>query len=91
MAFSKYEIHYDLARQMCNYWANFIRCGDPNGKDSTGEDLPRWEPYTPKAPYGMRFVDQAEFSREQPSDMMQLLVRQYFKRKSVEFVYGRID
>ena len=83
--------HYDLARQMCNYWANFIRCGDPNGKDSTGEDLPRWEPYTPKAPYGMQFVDQAEFSREQPSDMMQLLVRQYFKRKSVEFVCGRID
>lgn len=23
--------HYDLARQMCNYWANFIRNGDPNG------------------------------------------------------------
>lgn len=83
--------HYDLARQMCNYWANFIRCGDPNGKDSTGEDLPWWEPYTPKAPYGMRFVDQAEFSREQPSDMMQLLVRQYFNRKSVEFVCGRLD
>ena len=72
--------HYDLARQMCNYWANFIRSGDPNGKDSTGEDLPRWEPYTPKAPYGMRFADQAEFSREQPSDMMQFLVRQYFKK-----------
>ena len=50
--------HYDLARQMCNYWANFIRSGDPNGLDSTGEALPRWEPYTPEAPYGMRFADQ---------------------------------
>ena len=32
--------HYDLARQMCNYWANFIRYGNPNGKDSTGEEMP---------------------------------------------------
>ncbi|SFD50743.1 para-nitrobenzyl esterase [Paenibacillus catalpae] len=71
--------HYDLARQMCNYWANFIRDGDPNGKDSTGEDLPHWEPYTPNAPYGMRFADQAEFFREQPNDMMKFLVKQYFK------------
>jgi len=72
--------HYDLARQMCNYWANFIRSGDPNGKDSTGEDMPRWEPYTVDAPYGMLFADKAEFVREQPSDLMKFLVRQYFKR-----------
>lgn len=26
--------HYDLARQMCNYFANFIKTGDPN-KDSS--------------------------------------------------------
>ena len=30
--------NYDIARQICNYWCNFIRSGDPNGKDSTGED-----------------------------------------------------
>ncbi|RUS43939.1 carboxylesterase/lipase family protein [Cohnella sp. AR92] len=73
--------HYDLARQMCHYWANFIRNGDPNGQDSTGEDLPKWEPYRPEAPFGMRFADQAEFVREQPGEMMEFLVRQYFKRK----------
>lgn len=72
--------HYDLARQMCNYWANFIRNGDPNGLDATGEELPRWEPYTPEAPYGMLFADQAEFSQEQPSEIMKFLVRQYFKK-----------
>ncbi|MCC3372020.1 carboxylesterase/lipase family protein [Cohnella sp. REN36] len=72
--------HYDLARQMCQYWANFIRTGDPNGLDSTGEDLPRWEPYTPEAPYGMRFADQAAFAREQPRDTMKFLVKQYFKK-----------
>lgn len=74
--------HYDLARQMCNYWANFIRSGDPNGLDSTGDELPRWEPYTAEAPFGMRFADRAEFVREEPSDVMKFLVRQYFKRKS---------
>ncbi|TVY07557.1 carboxylesterase/lipase family protein [Paenibacillus cremeus] len=73
--------HYDLARQMCNYWANFIRSGDPNGKDSTGEDLPQWEQYTPEAPYGMVFKDKPEFVREQPSDLMLFLVKQYFKKK----------
>lgn len=70
--------HYDLARQMCDYWANFIRSGDPNGQDSIGEELPRWEVYTPEAPYGMRFADRAEFAREAPGELMQFLVRQYF-------------
>jgi len=69
--------HYDLARQMCNYWVNFIRSGDPNGLDSTGEQLPQWDPCTPEAPYGMLFADQAEFHREQPSELMKFLVRQY--------------
>lgn len=78
--------HYDLARQMCNYWANFIRTGDPNGIDSTGLELPRWEPYTPEAPYGMRFADQAEFCREQPDELMQFLVGQFFKKRRLNAV-----
>lgn len=73
--------HYDLARQMCNYWANFIRNGNPNGKDSTGEDMPQWDPYTLDAPYGMVFGDKAEFVREQPDDLMKFLVNQYFKKR----------
>lgn len=72
--------HYDLARQMCNYWSNFIRNGDPNGQDSTGEDLPRWDPYTPEAPYGMLFGDQSVFLKEQPSDIMKFLVNHYFRK-----------
>lgn len=72
--------HYDLARQMCNYWANFIRSGDPNGQDATGEDLPRWETYTPEAPYGMRFADRAAFAAEQPGELMRFLLQQYFRR-----------
>lgn len=72
--------HYDLARHMCNYWANFIRCGNPNGKDSTGEDMPHWDTYTGAAPFGMYFGDRTEFLKEYPSDIMNFLVRQYFKR-----------
>ncbi|MDG0791493.1 carboxylesterase family protein [Cohnella ginsengisoli] len=72
--------HYDLARQMCDYWANFIRGGDPNGRDLNGEDLPRWETYTPEAPFGMRFADKAGFARERPGEIMAFLVRQYFKK-----------
>lgn len=48
--------HYDLARQMCNYWANFIKNGDPNGTDSDGTPMPRWEPYTDKQPAEMIFT-----------------------------------
>jgi para-nitrobenzyl esterase len=73
--------HYDLARQMCNYWANFICSGNPNGKDSTGEDMPQWDAYTAEAPYGMVFGDKAELVKEQPSDLMKFLVKEYFKNK----------
>ncbi len=38
--------HYDLARQMCDYWANFIKTGNPNGFDLNGSKLPEWKPYT---------------------------------------------
>lgn len=73
--------HYDVARQMCNYWSNFIRSGDPNGKDSTGEDMPQWDVYSPDAPYGMVFGDKSEFVKGEPSDLMKFLVKQHFKRR----------
>ncbi len=72
--------HYDLARQMCNYWANFIRSGNPNGKDANGENMPLWEPYTKEAPFGMVFGERAEFVRKQPGEVMQFLVKEYFKK-----------
>ena len=34
--------HYDLARQMCNYWTNFAKYGDPNGLDADGTPMPEW-------------------------------------------------
>ena len=47
--------HYDLARQMCNYICNFIKTGDPNGKDADGSDLPEWRPYNDKDHAEMNF------------------------------------
>ena len=48
--------HYDLARQMCDYWVNFIRTGDPNGEDSIGQPLPHWPVYDAANPMRMRFA-----------------------------------
>ena len=52
--------HYDLARQMCNYWANFITSGVPNGPDASGELMPKWRAYTAQEPWGVVFRDQVE-------------------------------
>ena len=48
--------HYDLARQMCNYWTNFIKTGDPNGVDADGTPMPEWAPYTAEQPAEMVFT-----------------------------------
>lgn len=48
--------HYDLARQMCTYWANFIRSGNPNGLDADGTPLQEWLPYTADDRFSMIFA-----------------------------------
>ena len=72
--------HYDLARQMCNYWANFIKTGDPNGMDTTGGPLPRWDPYTERNKACMMFDDRPHQEAQEPDPLMQLLVRRYLKQ-----------
>ena len=42
--------HYDLARKMCNCWANFAKTGDPNGLDADGTPMPEWRPLTAEEP-----------------------------------------
>lgn len=49
--------HYDLARMMCNYWTNFARTGDPNGKDADGTDMPEWRPVSADYKEAMFFGD----------------------------------
>ena len=50
--------HYDLARQVSSYWANFVKTGDPNGTDRIGKPLPRWEQYTEENPFTIIFQDE---------------------------------
>ncbi len=66
--------HFDLARHMCNYWANFIRSGDPNGKDADGSLMPEWKPFTDDEPNRMIFGDKACPSNEGPGDLMEFLL-----------------
>jgi para-nitrobenzyl esterase len=47
--------HYDLARQMCNYWCNFVKTGDPNGTDQDGLPMPEWNTYSKERPFDMVF------------------------------------
>lgn len=49
--------HYDLARQMCNYWAEFIKKGDPNGADADGTPMEKWEAFLEEKPAVMTFFD----------------------------------
>jgi len=51
--------HYDLARQMCNYWTNFAKNGDPNGLDADGTPMPEWGPYASDRRGPMFFGDTA--------------------------------
>ncbi len=52
--------HYDLSRQMCNYWTNFARSGDPNGPDADGTPMETWTPYTADSKTVMFFGDKPQ-------------------------------
>ena len=56
--------HFDLARKMCNYFANFARTGDPNGKDKDGSDMPVWLPYAAENGKAMQFFDTIQMEEE---------------------------
>ncbi len=59
--------HYDLARAVVGYWANFIKTGDPNGCDRFGNPLPGWQPWRSDAPFVMEFSDQPLQQKEEMS------------------------
>ena len=73
--------HYDLARQMCNYWANFVKTGDPNGQDADGSQMPRWDPYTAEYPCEMVFTTQGPLpGREKDSPFLRFLMEALTER-----------
>lgn len=52
--------HYDLARQVCSYWVNFVKSGNPNGIDYNGNPLPEWNAYDSEHKSVMKFLDKAK-------------------------------
>ncbi len=48
--------HFELAHQMSDYFANFVKTGDPNGKGHDGAVLPVWGSYSAAAPNEMEFL-----------------------------------
>ena len=72
--------HYDLARQMANYWANFIKTGDPNGEDADGSKLPEWRPYTKNDLCEMVFSPEGAKTAVEDDAFMQFLVAQINKQ-----------
>ena len=61
--------HFDLAEQMCSYWCNFFKTGDPNGFDRCGRKLPEWKPYNDgRAP--MTFIQKAKMGGPEDESAM---------------------
>ena len=63
-------VHYDVARQMCDYLCNFIKNGNPNGKDLCGEPLPEWNPYTSEKSNFMEFTTYSAENKIPPTEEM---------------------
>ncbi len=64
---------YDLARQVCSYWTNFVKRGDPNGQDFIDAELPVWRPYSQDDPFVICFKDVPEEFTPSESELMKLV------------------
>ena len=71
--------HYDLARQMCDYWCNFIKNGDPNGQDSQEQRLPLWKPLNDREAQWMIFAEEAVPQQRKPSELEDFLINHMLK------------
>jgi len=73
--------HMDLARQMCNYTANFVKNGNPNGDDADGTPMPEWKPLTTAEPNAMWFQDRGATPMvEEPRKLIALLTEAFLKK-----------
>ena len=72
---------YDLARNMCDYWVNFIRSGNPNGMDSQGRHLPQWPALTVENPMWMTFTDKSEAQPWKCGALEEFLLDKYLKEQ----------
>ena len=68
--------HYDLARQISSYWTNFVKTGDPNGKDTAGFELPKWESFTSENDFLMLFTDEPKKSPLKTDEKMKKIIEE---------------
>ncbi|MBN1776214.1 MAG: carboxylesterase family protein, partial [Clostridiales bacterium] len=61
-----------------DYWANFIRSGDPNGKDD-GSDLPVWSPFTAQNRAEMVFQDEGPVPASENDDFIRFLTEHVYR------------
>lgn len=76
--------HYDLARQMCDYLANFIKIGDPNGKADDGRDLPIWTPFTATNRAEMVFRDEGPVPSTENDPFVRFLTEHVYRENTGE-------
>jgi len=69
--------HFDLAGSMCDYFANFIKTGDPNPSGTDNKPLPKWDPYRDP------FHSEMEFLGRGPSPGREGGIRQGSKKQAV--------
>ena len=83
--------HYDLARQMCNYWTNFAKNGDPNGLDNDGTPMPEWKITHEGYVHPMYFGDTAFMDERPRTELEEFLVDFYSKKlsKKERITFGR--
>ena len=66
---------------MCNYWTNFAKTGNPNGKDADGVPMPQWTPFTRENPQNLQFFDQIAMSAGPYSEKRAFLLRINMEQK----------
>ena len=73
--------HYELARTMCDYFANFVKTGDPNGPDMNGQDNPRWAAHTEGDRDAMIFGGQGAKPVRLPASAFEDFLRERMRRR----------
>ena len=66
--------HYDLAHKVASYWANFVKTGDPNGKDNFGDELPEWRPFTEDDPFMLSIRNEIGRRETEPDEVMKFRI-----------------
>ena len=69
--------HYDLARRVSTYFVNFVKTGNPNGKDVDDWALPRWDVYRDEDPQCMVFGETIAMRKVDESELFKIRKKHY--------------